>query len=59
MKDPFAEGLTASQRIAFTMGRPMPRRMTKKEMRKLVAELRREDAVAEQFYGNDSDGAQS
>jgi hypothetical protein len=50
MKDPSAEGLTASQRIALTMGLPMPEPMTEDEIREFRAELDREDEEIRRFY---------
>jgi len=58
-EEPSAKKLTASQRIALAMGRPMPKRMIKKEIRKLKAQLRREDADTARFYAEDSDSVAS
>jgi hypothetical protein len=49
------EGLTAAQRLALALGRPMPRRRTEEEIRAFAEAEARIDAEAERFYGSAPD----
>jgi hypothetical protein len=48
--------LTASQRLALAMGRPIPQPMTEKEIREWEAKQDKIDAEIERFY-RDEPGA--